>query len=67
VDEIVGDGQPPVSKCGDYGKLPGSMYLKVGQPVVMAREYSDLLVVGIVVLFLVAVVVLEAVEYFGAL
>ena len=33
----------------------------------MAREYSDLLVVGIVVLFLAAVVVMEAVEYFGEL
>jgi hypothetical protein len=33
----------------------------------MTREYSDMLVVGIVVLFLAAVVVLEAVEYCGDL
>jgi hypothetical protein len=33
----------------------------------MAREYSNLLVVGIVVLFLAAVVVMEAVKYSGDL
>ena len=33
----------------------------------MSREYSDLLVVGIVVLFLAAVLVLEAMEKFGDL
>ena len=37
------------------------------RPIVMAREYSDLLVVAIVVLFLAAVVVMEAVEYLGDL
>jgi hypothetical protein len=36
-------------------------------PMFRAREYSDLLVVGIVVVFLCAVVLLEAVEYFGDL
>ncbi len=32
---------------------------------VRAREQSDLLVLGIVFLFLAAVVVMEAVEYYG--
>lgn len=60
----------PVSttpKCRDYSKLAESAYLRVGQPMIMAREYSDLLVVAIVVLFLAALVVLEAVRYIGDL
>jgi hypothetical protein len=60
---LVGDGSVPMAKCG----TPGKMYLRVGQPIVMEREYSDLLVVGIVVLFLAGVVALEAVEYCGDL
>lgn len=56
-----------VVRYGEYRKLAGSAYLRLGQPIVMAREYSDLLVVGIVVLFLAAVIVLEAVEYCGDL
>lgn len=67
-DMVISDG--PVStmpKCGDCNKLAASAYLRVGQPMIMAREYSDLLVVAIVVLFLAAVVVLEAVRYIGDL
>lgn len=60
---VISDGTTRMPGCGDHSKLTGSSYMRVGQPVIMAREYSDLLVVGIVVLFLAAVVVLEAVEY----
>ena len=65
---MISDG--PVStmpKCGNYSKLAASPYLRVGQPMIMVREYSDLLVVAIVVLFLAGVVVLEAVRYIGDL
>ena len=63
-DEVViSDGTTRTPGCGDHSKLIGSSYMRVGEPVVIAREYSDLLVVGIVVLFLVAVVVLEVLEY----
>ena len=65
--EVVSDGPVRMAKCGDYSKIAGSAYLRVGQPIVLAREYSDLLVVAMVVLFLVAVVVVEAVEYFSDL
>jgi hypothetical protein len=54
------------TSCGDHSKT-GSEYVWKVQPIIMAREYSDLLVVAIVVLFLAAVVVMEAVEYFGNL
>jgi hypothetical protein len=37
------------------------------QPTLMAKEYSDFIVVGIVVLFLVAVVAMEAWEKFNSL
>lgn len=63
--DLISDGF--TKKCGDYSKLAGSAYLRVGQPMILAREYSDLLVVGIVVLFLAAVVIMEAVEYCGDL
>ena len=43
----------------------GSAYLRVGQRIEMARDHSDLLVVGIVILFLVIVVVLELVQKIG--
>lgn len=65
LEAVISDDS--VKKCGDYSRIPGSAYLRVGQPIVLARDYSDLLVVGIVVLFLVAVVLLEAVEYCGDL
>jgi hypothetical protein len=69
VDEKEGQNLPASDgtgrKCENFSNFAGSAYLRVGQPMIMAREYSDLLVVGIVVIFLIAVVVLEAVEYCG--
>jgi hypothetical protein len=68
LEVIISDGSSnAVVSCGEYPRLAGSAYLRLGQPIVMTREYSDMLVVGIVVLFLAAVVVLEAVEYCGDL
>ena len=52
--------------CGDHIKT-GSEYSWKVQPIIMAREYNDLLVVGIVVMFLAAVIIMEAVEYCGSL
>ena len=53
-----------LGRCVDYqGRLVvGVAQLRLGQPIVVA-EYSDLLVVGIVILFLAAVVAVEAMEY----
>jgi hypothetical protein len=51
--------------CAEH--LQPASYTGVGRPKFMSREYSDLLVVGIVVLFLAAVLVLEAMEKFGDL
>lgn len=64
---MTSDGTARTPGCVVLSKLGGGSYMRAGQPMVMAREYSDLLVVGIVVLFLAAVVVLEAVEYCGDL
>lgn len=58
---------PTVSVKKEDSPRPCSGNLRAAKPIVMAREYSDLLVVGIVVLFLAAVVVMEAVEYCGDL
>lgn len=55
--------EPGIIKLCGHGK---EQYLKV-QGAYLAREYSDLLVVGIVVLFLAVVVALEAVERMGDL
>ena len=44
-----------------------SRRLHAGEPMLIAREYSDLMVVAIVVLFLALVVVMEAVEKCGDL
>jgi hypothetical protein len=51
--------------CAEH--LQPASYTGVGRPKFMSREYSDLLVVSIVVLFLAAVLVLEAMEKFGDL
>ena len=49
-----------VRKYWVYSQIVEDAYMRAGQPIIMAREYSDLLVVGIVVLFLAAVVGMEA-------
>lgn len=55
----------PKSRICSEGMAGGRMY--VGKPVLIAREYGDMMVVGIVVIFLAAVVVMEAVEKCGDL
>ena len=51
--------------CGEH--VQPATYTGVGRPKFMARAYNDFLVVGIVVLFLAAVIMLEAMEKFGNL
>lgn len=52
-----------IARCHDFlTEASNSAYLRVGQPIRIARDYSDLLVVGIVVLFLGVVVCLELVQ-----
>ena len=53
----------PVSKGHDFVTgASNSAYLRVGIPIRLARDNSDILVVGLVLLFLVIVVVVELVE-----
>jgi hypothetical protein len=53
----------PIAKCNDFlAKASNSAYMRVRQPIHIARDYSDLLTVGIVVLFLGVVVVVELVQ-----
>lgn len=50
----------PIVRCGEFlVSASNSAYLRVGQPIRLARDHSDLVVVGIVVLFLIVVVVVE--------
>jgi hypothetical protein len=65
-ERAVSDGPViPKSRICSEGMAGGRMY--VGKPVLIAREYGDMMVVGIVVIFLAAVVVMEAVEKCGDL
>ena len=54
--------------CGDYRRTPGSAYyVRAGQRMVVVWQYGDLLILGVVVLFLAAAIVLEVVEYWDNL
>ncbi|KAL3420263.1 hypothetical protein PVAG01_08762 [Phlyctema vagabunda] len=57
-----------VAKCSHFGMFTSIEHTTtIGWKATRAREYSDILVVGIVVLFLLAVIVVEAVEKIGDL
>jgi len=57
----------PGTKCsGGMGEIM-TVHARLRQPTLVAKEYSDFIVVGIVVLFLVAVVAMEAWEKFNSL
>ncbi|KAF4631571.1 hypothetical protein G7Y89_g6561 [Cudoniella acicularis] len=71
VEMVMSDGSvdpPQTMRCLDMQleAVPGGYYIR-HRATYVVREYSDVLVVGIVLLFLVIVICVEAVEKFGSL
>ncbi|EPE24151.1 hypothetical protein GLAREA_08001 [Glarea lozoyensis ATCC 20868] len=65
--EITISEAPPTAPCGHTPYTPLKTYLVRQQATYVVREYSDVLVVGVVILFLITVLCVEAVEKFGSL